>query len=151
MDNQIIPADKSLRKKVLLIVLLCIPIGFFLIQSVTDYIEVCKSLADTDIDLAIRKMKELIALIMVINALVSSAIGLYLIFLAVKILKSNSYPPPGMKVIQDTRIRTGKKAKIAGAAFIFMAMLILSTNLIIWYLHVIVENHEIHEIHEIQP
>jgi uncharacterized membrane protein len=117
----------------------------------SDYIEACKSLANTDIDLAITKMKKLIELIMVINALVSSAIGLYLIFLAVKILKSDCYPPPGMKVIQDTRIRTGKKAKIAGAAFIFMAMLILSTNFVIWSLHRMVENHEIHEIHEKQP
>jgi heme/copper-type cytochrome/quinol oxidase subunit 2 len=40
------------------------------------------------------------------------SMGIYLLLLARRTSKSGQYPPPGMKVIRDTRVRTGDKAKL---------------------------------------
>ncbi|QTA93714.1 hypothetical protein [Desulfonema magnum] len=139
MNPPIIPADKKLRKQTIVALLICIPIGLFLIQSLSAYIEEFESLIATDIELATVKIKKLLTIITVINAIFSSALALHLSSLAIKILKSGCYPPPGMRVIKDTPLQIGKKAKNIGTALIFTALLILSTNIILWYVHVMLD------------
>ncbi len=135
----IILADKKLRKQVLIALLICIPLGGFLIQGTSAYIDEYESLMTTDIELAIVKIKKLLTTITVINAIFSSASALYLTSLAIKILKSDHYPPPGMRVIRDTPPQIRKKAKHIAVALIVTALAILSTNIILWYIRVIVD------------
>ena len=45
--------------------------------------------------------------------------GIYLLVIAFRALKAGRYPPPGMKVIKDTRIKTGTAAKTMAYLLIF--------------------------------
>lgn len=139
MNDSVMHADKKLRKQLLVLILLLIPAGLFLIQILSANVEDIKTLAATDIDQAVAKLRNLVTIFAVANAVFSVAFGLYAVSIAIRILKSEQFPPPGMRVIRDTRIRTGKKAKTMGMLMIFMAIILLSTNLISWYLHVLVD------------
>jgi len=52
--------------------------------------------------------------------------GVYLLVIAFRALKAGRYPPPGMKVIKDTRIKTGRQAKIMAYLLIFDSGAIIS-------------------------
>jgi hypothetical protein len=45
-----------------------------------------------------------------------------------------------MKVVRDTVLRTGKKARTAGVVLSGAGVLVLSTNLIVIYLYILVDN-----------
>lgn len=136
----ILEADPAYRRKMVLALIVLAVLGgaaLIITKSVLDGIE---ALAAVDPDAAIQKIKRLIVGIIAVNAVLSSVFGLYFVLLAVRVFRSGQFPPPGMKVIRDTLLRTGKKAKIAGAVLSGAAVLMLSTNLIVIYLYILVDN-----------
>ncbi len=139
MRDPIIYADKKLRKQILLILLLLFPVGLFLTQSLSSHVEEITALAEHDIGQALAKLRNLVTIFTVANGIFSLAFALYFAFLAMRVLKSEQFPPPGMRVVRDTHLRTGKKAKSMGMLMIFMALVMLSSNLITWYLRVFVK------------
>jgi hypothetical protein len=67
-----------------------------------------------------------------------------LIAVAIRVLKTERYPPPGMKVIRDTRLCTGRKARIT--AYVLMVnsvILILLVSLIFLFFLRLAEKLEI--------
>src|SRR5262249_17697172 len=46
-------------------------------------------------------------------------------YLAVRVLKTGQYPPPGMRVMQDTKLRTGKEARGTAILALTLAALVL--------------------------
>ena len=59
--------------------------------------------------------------------------GGYLLLIAFRALKAGRYPPPGMKVIKDTRVKTGPQAKIMAYLLIFNSgVLILLIGLVLF-------------------
>lgn len=137
--DQIIPADEKLRKYLIIGLLLFTAIGGFLIYFTSVYLEECKILAESDVNLAVAKVKEFLFFVTIANALFSSGLSLYFISVAIKTLKSERYPPEGMSVIKDTTLQTGKKAKGIAIAHILMAAILLSSNILTWYLRVIID------------
>ncbi len=137
--DQIIPADEKLKKQLMIGMLLFTVIGGFLIYFMSAYLEECKILAESDMELAVAKVKNFLFFVTIANALFSSGFSVYFISVAIKILKSERYPPEGMSVIKDTTLRTGKKAKGIAIAHIFMAIILLSSNILMWYIHVIID------------
>jgi hypothetical protein len=136
----ILEADPAYRRKmVLALIVLAVLCGAALIltKSVLDGIE---ALAAVDPNAAIQKIKGLIVGIIAINAVLSSVFGLYFVLLAIRVFRSDQFPPPGMKVVRDTVLRTGKKARTAGVILSGAAVLVLSTNLIVIYLYILVDN-----------
>ena len=139
-EPMILEADPAYRRKMVLALIVLAVLGgaaLILTKSVLDGIE---ALAAVDPDAAIQKIKGLIVGIIAVNAVLSSVFGLWFVLLAVRVFRSGQFPPPGMKVVRDTPIRTGKKAKVAGAALSGAAVLVLSTNLIVIYLYILVDN-----------
>jgi len=139
MTEHIIPVDKKLRKQTLIGLLLLILIGAFLIQAILAHFEEIKSLAITNPDLSVLKVKEFVCWVIILNAILSLAFCVYFVSIAIRILKSKRYPPPGMRVIKDTRLQTGKKAKAMAIVQIIMAVFAILTNAVPWYLYVIIE------------
>mgnify|MGYP006301148669 CR=1 FL=1 len=136
----ILEADPAYRRKMVLALILLAVLGgaaLILTKSVLDGIE---ALAAVDPDAAIQKIKGLIVGIIAVNAVLSSVFGLYFVVLAVRVFRSGQFPPPGMKVIRDTLLRTGNKARMAGVILSGAAVLVLSTNLIVIYLYILVDN-----------
>ncbi len=132
MHQTIIPADKKLRKKIILFLVL-VTIALILSESYfEDYLDQIEQQSEKDPDLAFRKILFLFKLCVGVVSLLLLGMGGYLIHLARRTSKSGQYPPPGMKVIRDTGVRTGDKAKsittlmmVSSAILILFAMLFL--------------------------
>lgn len=111
MNQGIVPADKGLRKKIVLFLVL-VTIVFIIIEPYFQgYLDQIDQKSQKDREFAFREMMLLFKLSMGIVSLLLLSMGGYLLLLARGISKSGRYPPPGMKVIRDTRVRTGDKAK----------------------------------------
>jgi len=126
MRQTVIPADKKLRNKIILFLVL-IAVALILSESYfKDYLEQIEQQSEKDPDLAFRKILFLFKLCVGVVSLLLLGMGGYLILLARRTSKSGQYPPPGMKVIRDTRLRTGDKAKsITTLMMVSSAILIL--------------------------
>ncbi|NQU22182.1 MAG: hypothetical protein HQ567_12935, partial [Candidatus Nealsonbacteria bacterium] len=62
--------------------------------------------------------------------------GFWFWWLGRKIVRADRYPPPGMKVIRDTPVRTGAAAgRLAIAAQITGLLLAVAGTAAMWYLH----------------
>ena len=117
--DEIIPADKGLRKKTIIliigIVLAVMIVGPYLSGYLADLrqegVERPKS--------AYPRMITLMKWVLGSAALGITLAGAYLLIIAFRSLKAGRYPPPGMKVIRDTRIKTGRQAKIMAYLLIF--------------------------------
>lgn len=136
-EQIIIPADKKLRKQVIIGILVFALVGGILIYFMFDYFEACKALAHNHPELAILRIRKFLVIVMIVNALVSSALGIYFISLAIKVFRTESYPPEGMRVIRDTKLVIGKRAKQMAFGFVLIAMTALSTNLMMGYIYLI--------------
>jgi hypothetical protein len=125
MDTDLIPADKALRKKVILFLIIVVLTSLVLEPHFKAYMDQVSQLSEEDPDLALEKTMLLLkwSLRAVFVALVG--MGVYLILLARKALRSGQYPPPGMRVIRDTRLRTGNQAKRAAVSLIVVASLLI--------------------------
>jgi hypothetical protein len=60
-----------------------------------------------------------------ITALLVSAASIYLIGVAVRVLKTEQYPPPGLKVIRDTRLQIGWRAKITAYVLLVNSIILI--------------------------
>jgi hypothetical protein len=93
-----------------------------------------------DAVLAYARLKELVFWVSVANAALSSILAIYLILITIKIFRTGKYPPPGMRVIKVTKVRTGLKAKLMATLLLLTSVLALSTNIVMYYLHQILDN-----------
>lgn len=139
MEEQIVPADRKLRKQVLTWCVLLVLLAIFGVHSVLDHLDQAKKLADSSPELAFHKIRNLLMAMRLLNLAVSLAFALYFASIAWKTFRSGRYPPQGMRVIRDTPIQTGSRAKFAGATCLSAAIFLLSTNFILWHLETTVE------------
>jgi len=125
MDTDLIPADKALREKVILFLVIVVLASLVLEPHFKAYMDQMSQLSKEDPDLAFEKTMLLLkwSLRTVFVALVG--MGAYLILLARRTLRSNQYPPPGMRVIRETRLRTGNQGKRAALSLIVLASLLI--------------------------
>ncbi|MEJ2468324.1 MAG: hypothetical protein P8Y51_04510 [Campylobacterales bacterium] len=75
-------------------------------------------------------LAERIRLVFLILFLPLLPAGFYVIRFGRNVLRSGRFPPPGTKVIRETRVRTGKKAKRMGYASLAYGIALL---LVFWY------------------
>ena len=109
--SEIIPVDKQFRRKMILFVVLfaiTILMASFLIMS---YVERIKVLSGQDPMLAVQKFVELVKMVLITNATILTLFALYVFFVILKSLKSGKFPPPGTKVIRETKVQKGWKSK----------------------------------------
>ena len=124
MDNEIIKADKQYRKFVLAVCLIFIAAGGAIIVWLLSYLQ--DALEDSDPERALIAVKRLLILI----SLGIIPVGLYILSLGRKVVKSRQIPPPGVKVIADTKVIAGRKAVIRGWLLICIALLMIGLSLI---------------------
>jgi hypothetical protein len=138
----IIPADKKYRKKAAFGLLVFLLISLACVQALVWEFKGIEALAETDGGEALGKIRKLVTALSAANAVVSVALALWFFALAYRILESGQYPPPGMRVFRDTRLRTGRQARAGAALQAAVALLLLSTNLVMLYLHRILDSLE---------
>jgi hypothetical protein len=139
MEDQVVHADKKLRRQVPMGFVVLVLVGAVVIQGISSHMENLEQMAGSDSKLAIEKLGHLLLTMKAVNAVVSVVFAVYFFNVARKTWRSERYPPPGMRVIQDTKIQEGGRAKLMALVHMFIAAVVFSTNLITWYLQLIFE------------
>lgn len=130
MDDKIIPADKTLRRKLIIFVLLFAIIGVFVIGYIFFSLEHIRELAKVNPRVALERMTRLFDIVLIVIALVSLFYGIYSLIIAVRVIKSGRFPPPGTRVIRDTHISTGKIATIRAISLIAIALVMILVGIL---------------------
>jgi uncharacterized membrane protein YidH (DUF202 family) len=105
MNQGVVQADKNLRKKFIIFFVLFTIAVILIGPSINRYIEQIKQISKENPELAFKKSMFMLKLTLGIASLLLLMAGVYFIILARRTLKSGQYPPPGMRVIRDTRLQ----------------------------------------------
>jgi hypothetical protein len=84
-------------------------------------------------DLAVKKVMFLLKWWLGLGSLPILGLAVYQILLARRVLQSGQFPPPGTKVVRDTKIRTGGKAKKAAITLIVLSSVVMAITLFLVY------------------
>jgi hypothetical protein len=125
MNTDVIPADKELRKKLIIFLVIVTLASIVLEPHFKAYMDQISQLSKKDPDLTLKKTMLLLKWSMRVVFLALLGMGAYLILLARRTLRSGQYPPPGMRVIRDTKLRTGNQAKRAAISLIVLASILI--------------------------
>jgi MFS family permease len=117
--DEIITADKGLRKKTIILVVAIVLGAMVVGPFLNGYLADLRQEAVDRPELGYSKMIVLMKWVLGSAALLITLTGVYLLIIAFRALKAGRYPPPGMKVIKDTRVKTGRQAKIMAYLLIF--------------------------------
>lgn len=134
MEEKIIPADKTLKSRLILLFIAVVLFGVFMVNYILAYFGDLKQLAGTDPVVAMNRAIQAVNILLPLFALSVAATGLYCIVMAIRIIKSGQCPPPDTRVIWDTRIITGKGAlNRAKAMIVFSVVIIILGVAMSWY------------------
>lgn len=111
MEDQIVPADKKLRKLVLVAAVLVAAVGLPVLAVLHGYLREIENQAQRNPQAAVQKAICLTAIVAWVGGLGFVGAGLRLFRLGRRINRADRFPPPGMKVIKNTPVRTGAKAR----------------------------------------
>jgi hypothetical protein len=104
------------------------------ILSMKSYLDQMAQLTRENPDLAAKKAMFLLKWWMGLGSLPILGLAVYQILLARRVLKSGQFPPPGMKVVRDTKIRTGGKAKkVAISLMVLSSVIIVITVFLVYW------------------
>jgi hypothetical protein len=129
MPQDMVPADKNLRKKIIFLLVFFV-LGIMLLSPyLNSRLADWRQAAAENPETALARYSPLIKWLLGITALMVSAASTYLIVVAIRILRTDRYPPPGLKVIRDTRLQTGRRAKITAYVLLVnsIVMIVLIT------------------------
>ena len=126
----LIKADKRLRVVVILLIGIVLAAAVFSVNLLSKYMMKVQSEADVDPELAIMKMVNILKAVVYINPIIFLLVFIYFVFLGTRTFRSQQYPPPGVKVIRDTYLVEGKKAKTFGIALWVLASILIIFALI---------------------
>lgn len=140
MHDEIIPADKKLRNRVVMGTLLTALVALTLGQFLSSYVRELKSLADIHPELAVVKAKDFLFYGTLVHVGLSSAFGLYFLIIGIRIWNRQRYPLEGQRVIRDTKLRTGRSARLMAIIHFVVAGLLISTNIIMIRLYVFISS-----------
>ena len=133
MHQDIVAADKELRKKIIIFLLL-VTIAVVVTGSyLENYLDQIEQQSQKDPELASEKIMFVFRLCTGLVFLLLLCMGIYLILLARRTLRSGQYPPPGMKVIRDTRIRTGAEVKSITVLMFFSSVILIIFAFLVLY------------------
>jgi hypothetical protein len=133
MIQDIVPADKEYRKRFIFFLVLIVIVFAVTILSIKSYLDQMAQLTRENPNLAAEKVMFLLKWWMGLGSLPILGLAVYQILLARRVLKSGQFPPPGMKVVRDTKIKTGGKAKKVALSLIVLSSIIVVITLFLVY------------------
>jgi hypothetical protein len=133
MNQDIVRADKEFRKRFIIFLVIIVIVFVATILSMKSYLDQIAQLTRENPDLAAKKVIFLLKWWMGLGSLPILGLGVYQILLARRVLKSGQFPPPGMKVVRDTKIKTGGKAKKVAISLIVLSSVIIVITLFLVY------------------
>ncbi len=123
MNEEIVPADRTYRKTLLILYLVLVLAGGALIGWVLPWAE--GYLEGLKATRALGAIK--LALIVLFMSIVP--LGAYLFTVGRKMIKYQRFPAPGMKVITDTQVVKGEKVKFQGQVVLGLSLVLIFLGL----------------------
>jgi hypothetical protein len=143
-SDEIISADKGLRKKTIILLIGIVLAVMIVGPYFSGYLADLRQEGVERPESAYPKMITLMKWFLGSAALGITLTGAYLLIIAFRSLKAGRYPPPGMKVIKDTRVKTGRQAKIMAYLLIFNSgAIILLIGLVLFLFIMVAEKMKI--------
>ena len=133
MNRDFDPARKEGRGRAVVIIFLILVVGGMLIHGLTGYLEGLKNIAGDNPELAFAKLRRFSSIFLLINAIITFLFAAYLTLIGWRTWKNEQFPPPGVKLIRSTKVHTGSHAKAIAVISVIVALLMMSTNLFLWY------------------
>ena len=135
-NKKIIKADKKLRNRTLIFILILIILVFIFHIFYNQFLSGIKNLAEESPEMAINKILITLKILMVAMCIIFAAFTIYCFHISLLIYKSEQFPPPGMRVIKDTVLITGEKAKVrAIIGFAITGVLVIFAFIILLYMN----------------
>jgi hypothetical protein len=123
VNEEIIPADRTYRRTLLVIYLVLVLVGGALIGWVLPWAEGYLEGLEATRALGVIKF----ALIVLFLSMVP--LGAYLFSVGRKMMKYQRFPPLGMKVITDTQVVEGEKVKFQGQVVVVLSLILILLGL----------------------
>ena len=123
MNQEMIPADKEYRKKVLVVCAIIGLLGAIIIGLVLPKAQQYLQGFDLGTTLRVAKVATVVLFLSIIP------LALYLLLQGRRVLKSERFPPPGAKVIRDTKLMKGNEARIRGRLLICLSIVLIALAL----------------------
>ncbi len=130
-DFDIQAADPKLRRLVLGALTGLIVLASLAVVRLDAYFTSLQSLAKNDVTAAAEKIQQLSNWLLIGLGVVTVLFGLYLVSIALRVLTHQRYPPPGMRVINDTKVLRGRNAKVYGGVALCLALAVLVAGVVI--------------------
>ena len=119
MHQGIIHADKTYRRKVLVICIVLFSLGGLLIGWVLPWAKEYLHRLDPETALSVMKVTLVVGFLSVVP------FGLYLLAFGCKVMEHERFPPPGVKVIRDTKLIEGEKARVRGRLLVVFSLILI--------------------------
>lgn len=120
MNEEIIPADRSYRRTLVVIYLVLVLAGGITIGWVLPWAEGYLEGLQAERALGVIKFTLIVLFLSIVP------LGVYLFTVGRKMIRYERFPPPGRKVITDTQVVEGEKVKFQG-----QLVVVLSVGLIV--------------------
>ena len=111
MPDEIVPADKKHRRLVLGWAMVVILVGLAGIVLIHRLLRLPDDPTAQQLEATAERAVRLVTVIAWLSGLSFVGVGLWFVRLGYRISRSGRFPPPGTKVIRDTPVRTGAKAR----------------------------------------
>src|SRR5437667_10339293 len=121
MRTAIRPADKTLQLQLLCGVVLLAGLGLVGIRSLALYLDSLTALQAVDPQRAAERYARLLFLVGVANVPIACGAGGILGFICYKTLRTEQFPPPGIRLPWSTHTQTGKEARRLAIAGLVIA------------------------------
>lgn len=112
-------ADRRLRGVTFAVVVVLVIAGVVLLQVLLpQYLDYLRTLSQTDPDRLRAEYKRAFFWMFGLMGVLGAMIGLHTLRLGMRTRRAGEFPPPGVKVIVDTRVLQGRRAQQAALALI---------------------------------
>ena len=136
VEREIVPADKRLRRWTILTAVLLTAAGLVVIGLLHGQLQAIEKQAAENLPAAKETAICLTTILAWSGGLGFVGMGAWLWWLGRRINRADRFPPPGMKVIKDTPVRTGVKARrLANLAQLTALLCVVVGTVGMWYLY----------------
>ena len=120
--NATVHADPRARKRVIFIILTIVLGGSAYLYWFTGFLQDMERLSETEWEAAFGKLWPLLLVTTASLLGLSTALASILTYLAVRVYRTAQYPPPGIRMLWDTPLRTGREARRAALCMLLLAV-----------------------------
>ena len=135
-EDQFVSADKRLRWAVVAAALVLIAGGVAGLLMLNSSLRGIEKLQGDDLQAAVDRAVRVTAIVAWVGGLSCVGCGLWLFRLGHRVNRFGRYPPPGTRVIRNTRVRTDAAARtVANAVLVGSLLSTAAGTLGMWYLY----------------